>query len=386
MIDKFIDYIGIEKLSNYTLEIIDCYFKPKKFFKKLSSKKLKEKIVQTIFYAILVIGLGYALISDITVRELTKAVLYEIANLFWIVTILILSEIVIAKIRKKRPRYQDMIFFPIIIKLLIAPLQLIFFGIFINNENYNYFLLSNLVVFGLTIYVLFISAFIFHYKKKFIALNIGLNFLLINIIFYVLNFLSLDDYSTYEYPYVDRIMKERFDKSVNLKEFYTIPDYRVLHTFNKNDARVFYLLSSPYDTVSSGTIERTIEYRTNIKKNILILDTLELKYKRNKDFFNKLKVLCKKIDSTTTNKKNIDLDKIKEKEIVEASIIIDKDSTELYREYVLELPNNIAFLNAELVKGQIELENLSSNSIKPLRALDYMYPLLLLNEPKKNAP
>lgn len=386
MIDKFIDYIGIEKLSNYTLEIIDCYFKPAKFFKKLSSKKLKEKIVQTIFYAILVIGLGYALISDITIRELTKVVLYEIASLFWIFVILIFSEIIIAKIRKKKPRYQDIIFFPIIIKLLIAPLQLIFFGIFISNENYNYFLLSNLVIFGLTIYVLFISAFIFHSKKRFITLNIVLNFILINIIFYFTNFISLDDYSTYEYPYVDRIMKERFDKSVTLKEFYTIPDYRVLHIFNKNDARVFYLLSSPYDTVSSGTIKRTIEYRTNIKKNILILDTLELKYKRNKDFFNKLKILCKKIDSTSTNKGIIDLDKIKEKEIVEASKIIDKDSTELYKEYVLELPNKIAFLNAELVKEQIELENLSSNSIKPLRALDYLYPLLMLNESKKNAP
>ena len=279
-----------------------------------------------------------------------------------------------------------MIFFPIIIKLLIAPLQLIFFGVFINNENYNYFLLSNLVIFGLTIYVLFISAFIFYSKKKFIALNIVLNFILINIIFYVTNFISLDDYSSYEYPYIDRIMKERVDNSVNLKEFYTIPDYRVLHLFNKNDARVFYLLSSPYDTVSSGTIERTIEYRTNIKKNILILDTLELKYKRNQDFFNKLKFLCKKIDSTTTNKQVIDLDKITKKEIIEASKIIDKDSAELYKEYVIELPNNIAYLNAELVKEQIELENLSSNSIKPLRALDYLYPLLMFNESKKNAP
>ena len=103
MIDKFIDYIGKEKLSNYTLEIIDCYFKPAQFFKRFSSKKLKEKIVQTIFYIILVIGLGYALISDITVRELTKAVLYEVASLFWIIIILMLSEIIIAKIRKKKP-------------------------------------------------------------------------------------------------------------------------------------------------------------------------------------------------------------------------------------------------------------------------------------------
>lgn len=386
MIGKFIDYVGFENLLSYLIEVGDFYFKPKQFFKTFSKKLLKEKLIQIFFYAILIIGLGFVLISDTTVKKLVKALLYEIGALFWIIIVLLLSEFLISRFRRKKPELESIIFFPILVKLLLAPFQLIFFGLFITYENYNYFFLSNLVILLLTLYILIGSGYIFYSKKRFICLFIISNLILINIIHFALTALSLDNYSTYEYPYVDVIMKERFEKAENLSEFYTTPQYKVLEIYEDNNALVYYLLSNPFDSIATGSVDHFIEYKSNIRNDIKILDTLELNYTRNKKFYGDIENLYKKIDSLTNFNDVIDLNKIKPKEIEEASIIIDKDSTELYKQYILNISPSISVLNYKLIENEIELENLSSNSAIPFRFLEFLYPFAKFYKNPKTHP
>ena len=85
MTNKLLEYIGFENLKKYSIDILDFYFKPKKFYGKFFKKELSEKIIQTIYYSILIVALGYVLVEDTTIKELVKALLYELSALFWII-------------------------------------------------------------------------------------------------------------------------------------------------------------------------------------------------------------------------------------------------------------------------------------------------------------
>jgi len=296
MTNKLLEYIGFENLKKYSIDILDFYFKPKKFYGKFFKKELSEKIIQTIYYSILIVALGYVLVEDTTIKELVKALLYELSALFWIIVSLGFSELLISKIRKKKPRLQNIIFFAILAKILIAPLQLTFFGMFLFKENYNYLFLSNLVVLLLTFYIFFYSATLFNSKNKFILLNILTNLIFINLLIFISAKLSIDDYTDYEYPYGDRIMVERFKKGNNLEEIYAVPTHKIFYIFEDKNPELFYLFSTPLDTISSGSMERTIEFKKNIKYNLSILDTVNWKFGRNGRFFKDIKLLNKNLE------------------------------------------------------------------------------------------
>ena len=79
MTNKLLEYIGFDNLKDYTIEVFDFYLKPINFYKNFSKKDLAEKILQTIYYCIIVIALGYILIEEITIKELAKATIFEIS-------------------------------------------------------------------------------------------------------------------------------------------------------------------------------------------------------------------------------------------------------------------------------------------------------------------
>lgn len=386
MINKLLEYIGFDNLKEYSIDILDFYFKPKKFYKKFFVKELPEKILQIIYYSILIIALGYILIENITIKELAKVTLYELSTLFWIILSLVLSELLISKFKKKKPRIQNIIFFTILAKLLIAPLQLVFFGMFLFKENYNYLFLSNLVVLLLTVYIFFYSAILFNSKNKFILLNIASNLIFINLLIFLVGKISMDDYTEYEYPYGDRIMTERFKKGNVLKEIYTVPTHKIFYLFeNKND-ELFYLFSTPFDTISTGSQERSRIFKQNINYNLAVLDSTKLKFKRNEQFFDDITVLNKKMDSALNQELTVIFDKINVDDITEMFQVIDEDSIPLYKKWVVKFPKEIIDLNDSILNQQLELEERSRKTNYPIQIQSYLIPLAYWNKREKNAP
>ena len=386
MINKLLEYIGFENFKEYSIDILDFYFKPKKFYKKFFVKDLPEKILQIIYYSILIIALGYILIDDITIKELAKATLYELLALFWIIISLVLSELIISKLKSKKPRIQNIILFTILAKLLIAPLQLVFFGMFLFKENYNYLFLSNLIVLLLTIYIFFFSAILFNSKNKFILLNIALNLIFINFLIFFVGKLSMDDYAEYEYPYGDRIITERLKKGNVLEEIYTVPTHKIFYLFENKNPELFYLFSTPFDTISTGSQERSRIFKKNITYNLTVLDSTKLKFKRNEKFFNDITKLNKKMDSALNQDLSKIFDKLNVEDITEASQIIDEDSVPLYKKWVVKFSEQIIHLNDSILYQQLELEELSRKTNYPIKIQSYLFPFAYWNKQEKTHP
>lgn len=383
--DKLSDYLGIEKILSFVIELIEFYFKPFTFFRKFFSLTLKDKIIQTSFYAAMLLGFGYILIEDITIRELAKALLFEIAILFQACIILILSDFIIAKIRNSRRNTENIIFFVILAKLLLAPFQLVFFGLFVSFENYNFFFLANLVVLGLFIYIFYFSAMLFQEKVKFIVLNILINFILLNLVIFISSKLSIDKYSSFESPYyTDQILKERVEKGESISEYYNIPSHRVLYKFKDQQNISHFLFSTPFDSTASGSFEASEKYHAQIIKNISTLDTIinSLTFKRNKDYFQQTLTLFKSIDSLMNS--NIVI--YEKSDIEKITVYMENDSIESHKEILINTPTQIEQLDNKLIMSQIEIEQISYYATFPLFIMNYCFPILLLTENDKSSP
>lgn len=383
--DKISDYIGLEKILTFIEQLFEFYFKPLKFFKEFFELSLKDKIIQTVFYSLIVLGIGYVLIEDVTIRQLLKVLLYEISLLFKICIVLILSDLIISRIKKQKSNSKNIIFFVILVKLLIAPFQVIFFGLFITNENYNFLFFENLVLLGLFFYMIFFSARVFNKKLKYIFVNIILNIVFLNIFIFVTNKLSIDEYSRLEnQSYKDEILKERIDKGKLISEYFNIPSHRVLYKFDDNTNISHFLFLEPFDSISSGSFEESERYLIKIEKNISILDTMchNLDFERNKEFFSKTLVLYKTIDSIMKeNVVNYTVD-----DIERFVVCMNSDSIESHKEITIKTPNKLYEMNYSLLSNQFDLEKKSYYSSLPILIIKYFFPIDLLEENKKKTP
>lgn len=375
VLEKFIDYIGFDKIFSFLQELILFYTKPAKFFRIFFSNSLKHRITQTTFYALLLIGIGYLLIDESTIRYLLKALISELSLLIFTFIILFLSDYITSKIQKQANNAEKIIFYIILVKLLIGPFQLVFFGLFTSYENYNLYFLANVVVLVHFIYIFIISAIIINHKIKYIILSILLNMVISNIFMFADSFITIDDFSTFESPYyTDPILKERF-KTDELVPFadYKIPSHIVIYNSNDKNEFYYFLFTTPSDSVCRGSFETSVAYRKNIKLNLAKLDTIipNLKYKRNKDHFDILFALDKSIDSLMS-KRTISYSK---RDICKHDIYYQKNPYKKYvRSYVF-VTDRISQLNTKLINDQYETLKASVNSKTPLDMIMYFYPI-----------
>src|SRR4051812_28134486 len=115
------------------------------FYKIFFKKTTKEKISQLLVYSICFIIVAFILLNDRPILELVKDFFWGLAQSFIIILILFASNFLIYRLHKKHLQIGDIISFTILTKLLISPILLIFFGLFIYKENYNYFFAFNIL-------------------------------------------------------------------------------------------------------------------------------------------------------------------------------------------------------------------------------------------------
>ena len=201
ILEKISDYIGIERFLSLLEELFNFYLKPFSFFENFFNKERKEKLIQLFVYSLLLIAVGYITIDDITIRELAKGILAEIAFTFLICLVLVISDFLVSIVAKKKNNSENIIYFVLLAKLLIGPFQVVFFALFVSYENYNYFFIANLICLYLYIYVLLFSARVFNKLKRYILLTVLLNLLILNLFEFSINKLKIDNYSTFESEY-----------------------------------------------------------------------------------------------------------------------------------------------------------------------------------------
>ena len=373
VIKKIFDAVSFEKILQYLSEVIDFYFRPIRFFNNFFSKTSKEKFIQFIFYSILILLLGFVLIETITIRELTKALLFELATSVTVIIILSLSNLIISKIQKSKFEIEKIVYFVFLVKILLAPFQVIFFGLFIAYENYNFFFFQNLVVLCLYIYVYAFSGKIFHYKFNLFLLSIFLNLLFINTMLLVRHKLSIDTFSTFENPYfTDQILRERLVKKELISDFYKIPNYRAVFKNDQLYSLSFVISSNPFGSIASASVERTENFRATLLNNISILETINnsIQFERNRVFFeialSKFRMIDNLYSMTTFSEDEIQ------------KVIAYDDSIEVMRWYMVSGSNDIARLNNELLMNQYKMQTISYFALLPLKIVQYTQPILLL--------
>jgi len=381
LLDKISDYIGIEKFLSLLEELFNFYLKPFSFFEKFFIKKRKEKLIQLFVYTLLLIAIGYITIDDITIRELAKGILAEIAYTLLICLVLVISDLLVSKVAKRKNNSENIIYFVLLAKLLIGPFQVVFFALFVTYENYNFFFLANLVCLFLNIYVLLFSARVFNKLKRYILLSVLFNLIILNLFELSIYKLKIDNYTTFESEYyIDHILRERLEKGKDLKYPYSTPVYRVLMKTN-NTSYSHFVFATPMDTIASGSPKDTWDYIAGLQLNMKFLDTmkLNLRFKRNKEFFDKISSLYQATDSLL---KEIDQD-ISKVKIERTEVGKFENSSEMYTAYYLSVPKRISQLNLELLKDEIELEKISKSAMLPLRIINFFYPVNFI---KNNTP
>jgi hypothetical protein len=385
IIDKIAEYIGFDKTLRFIEELGEFYLRPLRFFNRFFLLQFKDKLIQTGFYAFLVLGLAYICIEDISIKELLRTLVIELSTLVITFGLLSVGEFVISRIQKNKPRYQSILFFVILVKLLIAPFQIIFFGLFLTKENYNFFFLANCAFVILIFYVLFFSARIFHLKKRYILLNIFINIIMFNLAVVVSEKFTLDSYSTLEHSaFTDEILTERLKKSEPLLEPYKVPTHHVLYKQNKHMVGSHFLFSTLFDSICKGDFGSSETYQKNIQKNLHILDTLipNLQFQRNKEFYAISKRLHIAIDSVL----NLNVVTYTEKDITKTTVYLEKDSSEMYTETIVSIPKILHDLNYKLYLNELEIENISTQAALPLDVMEYLTPVIYLLDTTKNVP
>ncbi len=196
IISKVFDFIGLDKLYAFFEELLTFYTNPLKFYSNYFKKSTREKISQILVYSIFVVVLMAVFINDRPILELIKAFITGIARLFVVILILFISNFLVYRFNKKHLKLENIITFAFLSQILLAPILLIFYGLFIAHENYNYFFIYNILDVALFIYIFAFSSRIFNLKTSYVLLSICFNYLLLNITTFVSFNLSIDKFTT----------------------------------------------------------------------------------------------------------------------------------------------------------------------------------------------
>jgi hypothetical protein len=194
--------------------------------------------------------------------------------------------------------------------------------------------------------VLFYPAYIWQKTKRNILFAFFLSVLFLNIYdgFYIITGLPRSKSSNYD----NIILKERFELGKAIKNAYDIPYFVVSSDHSKD---VWYLYSSPTDTVASLKYTDTDKFISVLSQDIDSLKAVSNKcrFKTNKEFFNEMYLLKRRILYSHETKQYMNSPIYKETDVMKDSIIVDRIYYRLFDKDATEL-------NTKLLKQELKEE------------------------------
>lgn len=363
-IQKWLKWFCELNIYNHFKEIFNFFFHPMIFWTHYDKMSAKDKIVQFITYAGIYIIIFLLCGTYSHAVDSIKVLLTELLSIIPFVLCIVLS-IVFAQIPNiKNESISRCVLLGVYSYLIFIPFQILFLTLFYNSENYLFYAIACIVSIVAEIYMILVSLrmFIGSKKRKIIYVCAILSlFTIVDLSMDKLGFVSRSTNNT------DIIAQERFELGKSIKNPYMIPT----HVVSNNGEVIFYLYSSPIDSVAEHKYSEKIyfeELKSDIDSIIQIIP--KTKYKTNHDFFNSLYILKKSINNVHTNKlyKNnpiIKNDTIWHDKYTYTSIDIREFSTECSQ------------LNTDILRKEIQYQTTFENAQKVwyLRCLYHPYIL-----------
>lgn len=295
-IQKWLKWLYSLKIFDFIKEIWNFFFHSNIFWKHYNSSSTKNKVLQTTTYVVMFIMIVFLCIPNVQIKESIKVLLTELLGIFPFVLCVLLSTVFALCGSSPKDFIGRILILGVYSYCLFIPLQILFLILFNHSENYLFYAVACLISIIAELYIVIIpcSIFIKTKKGKFIyVITILCAFTLLDFSMDKLGFVSQNK------NFTDIITQERFELGKSIRNAYTIPTHVISH----NAQVLFYLYGSPIDSVCNHKYSEA-DYFAELKSDIdsLLQIIPRTKYKTNRDIFNSMYVVKKKINSIHNDK------------------------------------------------------------------------------------
>lgn len=187
-----IDNYTINNIVSWSKELFIFFIQPKKFFINFNNKIKDEQLKQLIYYIILNLIIVF-IVADYT--KINEPIKTFFSILFFSFPFLITNSLIFFILSKKTFSLWKIVSFLLLTLTILTIPMIIFMKIFIDNENYSFYFLSNLCAVIMLLYMLFLIWHILLQSTLKIFLGYTLNILFLNLLVFFIGFIFQDSYS-----------------------------------------------------------------------------------------------------------------------------------------------------------------------------------------------
>lgn len=337
-------------------KIYDMLVHPRRFWQTYDRMSLNDKLMQFATYAALFASFLWLMsYSRPTSGELLKVLIIEISTIIPYILIAYLANSIV---KKDWSRFMFFCVSCCYIKFICLIPELVFLRTYYETETPLMMAIVAFIPIIVELLNFVLPAIVYQTSKRKIIIAVLLSIAFLNIYDGVFVFTG------WPRPRVgsseNLITKERYKLGQSVKNAYDIPTHVCSHNNGKD---VFYLYSSPIDSVSSVKYENPDEYIKILKEDIDSLKAIEGRclFKTNKEFFSKMYDLKKDVLYVHETKSYKRYPVIKESVIKYDSIVVDIIT---YQEFNRVISNeNDRLLEQEIIWTEQYREAFSTNYI-----------------------
>ncbi|CAM3862332.1 hypothetical protein FLCU109888_05405 [Flavobacterium cucumis] len=273
---------NLEEITEWITDYLFFLVKPGKYIQKTLEKSKEEILRQYLFYFIVYCASFIFLTPTNSFTDWIKPGILNLYGLIPSVFIIILS----TRIATKGNYSTKIILFVLTYILLILPLSILPYAMYLNFENYAYKFFSGIFSALATIYLLISIGFAIENNRK-LAIKISVvNYLVFNILYFLLNLASFDVTSSSSFDDYDPIYQEYAELVKPIKNPGVVPTGRIIM---KSDTGKFTTAFTTQDIVTdkkgTGSTDGNEIYKKNITEQIQRLKEIKDKvmFRRNRE-------------------------------------------------------------------------------------------------------
>ncbi len=335
---QILEQFRIKNLIFWLSDLIVFLFKPKKFIKRFFRQKIKNQIIQLVFYT------GILLLTYLIFFSFTDYL--PVFRMFYMILLLTVPFVIINSFsffvlhRKKFNLWKVFSFVYLSLTIFIIP-SLILLKFFFLTENFSFVFFSNLCFVIALLYIMF---FIWNTFSKSSIRIIGgyiLNIIGLNLLFLVMGLVMRDPYS--KLSSFDPIINEYNEYGKNIMNIRGKP-YSLVEKTNMLDQTVVQGINFiDNDTLIHYDNAGLIIFRDNLRNNIKYIDSIKpaLIFNRNKEIFSDLLMYSEVINDyfDTSPNSNYLIDEVVYISEIDSTVLMRKKEFIIEDKYFFHLDN-----------------------------------------------
>jgi len=341
-LESFGQKVKVWDVPGHIWRIKDMLLHPRQFWQEYEIMPIKDKLVQFVTYAALfALAIWVAADDSLSIADLVKIMVMEVATLFVFVAILYIAN---SSVKKDWKGFLFYVVFCCYVKFICIIPQVISLKAYYQSGAPLLIGVAALISITTELIILIYPAYICQYSKKNVILAILISVLLLNIYdsFYIITGFSRPSNSNFE----NVVARERYELGKSIKNAYDIPSFAISSERNKD---IWYLYSNPTDSVASLKFNDKARFLKDLTEDIDSLKSLSdrCRFKTNRDFFNEMYQLKKGILYVHETRSYENSPVCKQVDVMKDSVIVD-------RIYYRVFNREIEEANARLMRQDIK--------------------------------